>query len=101
MGAYVKQQGSLKLNEEQGLVLRENLKEGEEYPFEKKQHRMYQLDTPMELITSDWKVIARVAVTEITLGNNKTRGMYKVLKVYTDEEVEVVSGTLIPFKEVT
>jgi len=67
--------------------------------FMKNGHQLYMLDMPMELITNDWKAIARVMVIELTVGHNLTKGTYKVLRVYSDEEVEVFSGTLTPFDE--
>jgi hypothetical protein len=99
MGATLSQQGSLKLNKEQGLVEATELKEGAEFAFEKQKHRLYILDTPMQLLTSDWQAIATIIVTEITIGHGKTKGVYKILKIYSEEERKVVSGTLIPYQE--
>ncbi len=101
MKEKISQQGSLRLDKSQGLIERAELKEGQEYPFKKDGHRLYMIDTPMELITREWQVIARVIVTEFTMGHNKTKGIYKVLKVYSDEEVRVASGTIIPFDQVS
>jgi hypothetical protein len=100
MGATWSQQGCLKIGKEQGLVERNSLIEGKEYPFKKEGHRLFMLDTPIELTTPDWQVIARIMITEFTVGHGKTTGFYKVLKVYSDEEVTVVSGTIIPFDKV-
>ena len=100
MGAIWSQQGCLRLSKKQGLVDRNQLKEGAEYAFEKSKHRLYMLETPLELVTDDWKAIAHVVITEFTVGHGKTKGIYKVLKVYSDEEVRVVSGTLIPYDQI-
>lgn len=100
MGANWSQQGCLRLNKEQGLVERDKLKKGSEYAFEKSKHRLYMLEIPMMLITDDWKAIATIMITEITVGHRKTKGIYKVLKVYSDDEVKVVSGTLVPYYQV-
>lgn len=54
----------------------------------------------MILITDDWKAIATIMITEITVGHGKTKGIYKVLKVYSDDEVKIVSGTLIPYDQI-
>lgn len=97
MGSTLSQQGSLRLDVNQGLVERDNLVESKEYTFKKDGHRLFMLDTPMELITTDWQVLARVMIIEYTVGHNETKGVYKVLKVYSDEEVKIVSGTIIPF----
>lgn len=100
MDAIISQQGSLKLSQDQGLITRDNLQEGKEYSFQKEKHRLYLLDTPMDLITEDWQAIAKVVVTEITIGHGQTSGRYKILKVFTDEEMRVVSETIIPFDQV-
>jgi hypothetical protein len=97
MGAIWSQQGCLKLNKNQGLTERNELKTGRKYTFSKPGHRLYMLDTPMQLVTGGWKAIATIMITEITVGNGKTRGTFEVLKVYSDEEMEIVSGTLVPF----
>ncbi|MEI6379222.1 MAG: hypothetical protein WCO55_06220 [Candidatus Falkowbacteria bacterium] len=99
MGAIWSQQGSLKLSPTDGLIERELLVVGQEYPFQRNKHRLYMLDTPMELLTADWQAIARIIVTEITVGHNITKGSYKVLKIYSDEEVRVISDTIIPYQE--
>ncbi len=95
MGAVWEQQGCLKLSPSQGLIGRDELAVGKEYPFRKERHRLYMLDTPIELVTDDWQVIARVEITKLIIGNGTTQGVYKVLKVYSDEEARVVSGTII------
>jgi len=100
MGATWSQQGSLKINKEQGLIEREVLIDGNEYTFKKDGHRLFMIDTPMELITEDWQAIARIVITEFTVGHNQTSGIYKVLKVYSSEETKIVSGTLIPFDKI-
>lgn len=100
MGAIWSQQGCLKINKDQGLVERARLVIGQEYPFTKAGHRLFMLDTPIELITDTWQVIARVTIPEFTVGHNKTRGQYRVLKIYSDEEVKIVSGTIIPFDQI-
>ena len=101
MGAIWSQQGSLRLNKEQWLIEREDLIEGKEYPFTKDKHRLYMIDIPMNLITRDRQAIAKVMITETTIGHNQTKGIYKVLKIFSDEEVRVVSGTIIPFDEIS
>ena len=97
MGAELLQQGCLRLNKEQGLIERSDLKLGSEYFFEKDRHRLYMVDTPLELVTDKWEAIAKIIITEITIGKGKTKGVFKVLKVFSDEESKIVSGTLIPY----
>jgi hypothetical protein len=98
MGATWSQQGCLRISPDQGLVAREDLQVGKEYPFKKTTHRLYSLDVPMVLFTRKWQAIASVIITEITVGHNITKGIYKVLKVYSDEEVRIVSQTTIPYE---
>lgn len=100
MGAIWLQQGCLRINTSQGLVERNSLVQNKEYAFKKDGHRLFMLDTPIELVTDNWQAIARIMVTEFTVGHNETKGVYKVLKVYSDEEVKIVSGTIIPFDKV-
>jgi len=100
MGFKWSQHCCLKLRKEQGSVLKKDLELGKEYLFRKKGYRLYSLDTPIELITSNWRVIARVIITEITAGKGETKGKFKVLKIYTGEEEKIVSGTIIPYTEI-
>ncbi|MFZ2969726.1 MAG: DUF2584 family protein [Minisyncoccia bacterium] len=100
MGAIWSQQGCLRVSVSQGLVKRDNLVENNEYTFKKDGHRLFMLDTPIELVSDDWQAIARIMITEFTVGHNETKGVYKVLRAYSDEEVKIVSGTLIPFDKV-
>jgi hypothetical protein len=97
MAANWSQQGCLRINKEQGLVEKLELQLNKEYPFIKDGHRLYMLDTPIELVSEDWQALARVLIVEITVGRNVTKGFYKVLKIYSDEETKVVSGTFIPY----
>jgi hypothetical protein len=98
MGFNWSQQCCLKLSKEQGSPT--DLSVGNEYSFKKKGYRLYSLETPIELITPDWKVVARVVITEVTAKQGLTSGKYRVLKVYSEEEKRVVSGTIIPYTEV-
>ena len=43
-----------------------SLELGKTYPFSKKEHRLYQINIPMDLRTSDWKFQARIIITKFT-----------------------------------
>lgn len=101
MGSIWTQQGCLRIGKEQGLVEKDQLEIGKEYPFRKEKHRLYMIGVPMDLISKDWQAIAKIIVIEYTIGHNETRGIYKVLKIYSDEESAVISRTLIPYEEIT
>lgn len=98
MGAIWSQQGCLRLSSEQGRPPK--LEVGRIYHFKKEKHRLYMLDTPMPLITEQWQSVATVMITEITVGHGFTSGTFEVLKVFTPEEIKVVSGTAIPYTEI-
>ena len=73
---------------------------GKKYSFSKAGHRLYQLNVPMDLRTSDWKFIARIVITEYTLGNEKTEGTFVVVKQFTEEETEIITKTYVSDEEV-
>ncbi len=98
-GAQLSQQSSLKLSKSQGLIPKAELKIGVDYTFEKPGHRLYIIDTPLELFSDDWQTIGRIYIKQITIGGGKTKGIYSVIKIYSDLETEVISQTLIPYKE--
>jgi len=83
----------LKLKPEQGLD-EKNLKEGKEYSFDKEEHRIYPINIPIHLINSSWETVGKVVVTEYTAGNSKTRGKYRVLRVYGKAEREILTGNI-------
>ena len=47
--------------------------------FEKAEHRIYPIDIPIDLLDENWNVLARVRITEITVGHGKTQGSYTVV----------------------
>lgn len=68
---------------------------GKEYSFQKDQHRIYQINVPMDLRSFDWKFICRIIVKEFTVGHNKTRGIFVPVKLFSYEEREIISKTYI------
>ncbi len=73
---------------------------GKKYPFSKKKHRLYQLNVPMDLRTSDWKFMARIVITDYTLGNERTEGTFVVVKEFTEEEKKIITKTYMSEEEV-
>ncbi len=97
MGNPILLQACLRLEEK---VIPSSLSIGKKYRFCKEGHRLYQLNVPMDLRTSDWKFIARIVITEYTLGNEKTEGIFVVVKQFTDEEKKIITKTYISDEEV-
>ncbi len=58
-------QACLRLNED---AIPSPLEIGKEYPFWKEGHRLYQIKTPMDLRTTDWKAIGRCVMHENVAG---------------------------------
>ena len=77
---------ALKLKEEQGLDKTVIIEAGNEYPFRKSGHRVYPLNMPIDLINGNWEVIAKVIVKEYTLVKEGTKGTFKIIRPYSQEE---------------
>jgi hypothetical protein len=75
----------------------EKLEVDGEHKFVKDGHRVYSVDIPMDLFSSDWKAVARVAILRTTVGDGKTVGVFKILMVYTPEQSKAVSSTIVPY----
>lgn len=97
MGSIISQQGCLKLSKKQGLVEKKKIKKGKTYKFKKEGHRLYMLDTPMDLITDKWEFVAKILMLEFTVGRGRTEGSYRVIKVFSEEEARAISKSLIPY----
>ncbi|MFA5126394.1 MAG: hypothetical protein WC465_00115 [Patescibacteria group bacterium] len=72
----------------------------EEYHFKKIGHRLYQINVPMDLRTRDWKFLARIVITEYTIGKNRTEGTFILVKDFSEAEKEIISKTFVDDKEV-
>jgi len=75
----------LKLHSDQGID-KNTIKVGEEYMFEKDEHRVYPINIPIDLVNENWEVVAKVVVKEFSVLNDKTQGVWVALKLYNDEE---------------
>lgn len=90
-------QACLRLEESE---IPESLELGKEYTFSKREHRIYQINVPMDLRTSDWKFICRIIVKEYKLGDEKTEGTFIPVKMFSEEEKEVITRTFVSEEEV-
>ncbi len=73
---------------------------GKKYRFSKSEHRLYQINIPMDLRTEDWKFLGRVVVTEFTVGPGRTEGTFVPVKNFTDEEKMIMTKTYVSEEEV-
>lgn len=78
----------------------ERVELGKEYGFTKEGHRLYQLNVPMDLWTNDWKFKGRIIITKYVLGDNKTEGTYIPVKLFTEEENDVITKTYVSDEEI-
>ncbi len=79
----------LKLKPEQGFP--EKLEIGKVYEFEKNDCRVYPVDIPIDLADKDWNVVAKVVVLQFTCGFGKTKGLFKIKKIYNEDERKFLS----------
>ncbi len=100
MGFLWQQQGCLKLSRSQGLPKDDELKKGKVYKFKKPGHRLYMLDTPMDLISAGWQAKAKVIIREVTVGLSRTEGKFKVIKKYTKKDAKAISDNLVPYNKI-
>jgi len=82
----------LKLKPEQGFP--EVLEVNKEYNFLKDGYRVYPLDIPIDLVNENWEAVAKAVIVECTLGNGKTKGIFKIVKIYEGKEKEVMKSYL-------
>ena len=85
MGSKIEFNWVLKLKSENGLN-EDILKEGEIYQFTKTGNRIYPINIPIDLLNQDWKALARVIVIEYTNKENIITGIYRIVRIYSDEE---------------
>lgn len=91
MGFITEFNWALKLKPEQGIN-ESILTEGEIYSFQKPGNRTYPVGMPIDLVNSVWEAVAKVIVVEATCSDGKTRGKYKVVKIYKNKEKEVLTN---------
>ncbi len=92
----------LKLRPEQGL--KQEIKEGEEYDFSKDDYGVYPIGVPVDLINKDIEAVAKVIINKIKHEENKTKGKFKIIKIFNKEEKEFLTNywreTITYFKKV-
>ncbi len=93
MGYKTKFNWLLKLKPEQGLN-EGDISVGKEYKFTKDNYRTFPVDIPIYLVNKDWQAIGMATIKEYTVGNEKTTGIYKVTKIFDDEQRNIISKTL-------
>ena len=77
-----------------------DLEIGKEYSFKKSDHRLYQINVPMDLRTSDRDFICRIIITEYTIGKGRTQGTYIPVKFFTEEENKTITKAFVSDAEV-
>ena len=91
MGHGIEFNWTLKLKPQNGLK-EKDIEVGRIFEFSKRGNRIYPLNLPIDLINSNWEAIAKVMIFEIKNSQGKTSGKYKVLKVYEDEEKDILTN---------
>lgn len=89
MGYKIEFNWALKLKPANGL--QEKYKEGEIYEFIKDEARVYPIDQTLDLINNNCDVLAKVVVTEFHVDKEKTKGKYKIIRLYSKEEKEFLT----------
>lgn len=102
MGFKTEFNWALKLRPEQGL--KEDIAVGEEFEFLKEGYRIYPIDIPIDLLNKDVEAIAKVIIKKIKHKNNKTKGNFKIIKIFNEKEKEFLTDywrkTISYFKKV-
>lgn len=73
---------------------------GKEYHFRKEDHRLYQLQVPMDLRTTDWTFLGRIIITEYTIGKGRTEGTFVLVKDFSEEEKKVITKAFMSDEDV-
>lgn len=97
MGNQILLQACLRLDKKD---IPENLAIWQEYIFKKDGHRLYQINTPMDLRDSDRNFICRIIITEYTIGKWRTHGTYIPVKFFTEEENKIITKDFVSDEEV-
>jgi len=69
----------------------ENIKVGEEYPFENNGSRVYFDDIPIWLAKKDWTAVGEIRITQQERKDGKIKGFYQVLYLYPPEESQAIT----------
>ncbi len=82
----------LKLKEEQGFP--DALNEGALCNFRKSENRVYPVGIAVFLADSLWNVCASVIIKEFAVKDNKTNGIFEVVRVFSGDEKEVLTKVM-------
>jgi hypothetical protein len=90
-------QACLKLDDNQ---IPKVLEFGKKYSFKKEKHRLYQINVPMDLKDNDWNFLARIVITEYTVGKNRTEGTFVLVKDFSEDEKNIITKAFVSNQEV-
>ncbi len=68
---------------------------GNEYFFEKKWHRLYQIKVPMDLRESNRDFVCRIIILEITIWNWITKWKYMPVKLFSEDDKNIITKTYV------
>jgi len=91
VGSVVEINWMVKLDTSQG-VDHHDLSGHSEFCFCKKGRRLYPINIPLDLLTSEWVAVARVIVLRTEATNEFTKVHCKVLRVLSPEEREFLTA---------
>lgn len=75
--------------------LPKKLEIGKRYRFYKEGHRLYQIKVPMDLRMNDWKALGRCVITEYTVGEGRTEGVYIMVQIFDKDQAKHVTNTYV------
>lgn len=70
------------------------------YNFQKDNHRLYQINVPMDLRLSNWDFICRIIVTHITIWDGITKWVYIPVKLFSDDDKKTITKCFVSDEEV-
>ncbi len=73
---------------------------GKEYHFKKNGHRLYQLNVPMDLRTTDWKFLGKIIIIEYTIGKGRTEGTFILVREFSNQEKELLTKAYVSDEEI-
>ncbi len=83
---------SIKFNWVLQVDVQEDLHLNNIYTFSKSGNRVFPIGTPIDLIDMNRNALAKIQIINFTNSEDKTKGNYKVLKIYSDKEKKVLNN---------
>jgi hypothetical protein len=90
-------QACLRINRKE---ISNKLEIGKEYKFKKKNHRLYQINIPMDLRDENWNALGRCIIIEYTVGKERTEGIYIMVKIFGEKQAKYVTESFVSDEEV-